>query len=128
MGVKRDAKGQVLLFAAEGRQIALPDIDWIELPPGRFTLGATHEPVKVPAFRLSRHAVTVEQFEAFVTAGGWPARGIAPGSPSTCLRGTSLATRPMPRACAAPTPSGRSSSRGRKQGAAVQLAPERKGD
>ncbi|MCP5517116.1 MAG: SUMF1/EgtB/PvdO family nonheme iron enzyme [Verrucomicrobiales bacterium] len=62
----------------------LPDIDWIEIPEGSFTMGSTKDVVpgwkETPQFecrlltrsyRIARYPVTVAQYQAFVDAGGY---------------------------------------------------------
>ena len=62
----------------------LPDLDWIEIPPGPFLMGTNKGDSQwedeTPQFechlitkpyRISRYPVTVAQFEAFVDAGGY---------------------------------------------------------
>ncbi len=62
----------------------LPDLDWIEIPPGPFVMGSkkgeTPYEDETPQFecklitqsyRLSRYPVTVTQYQAFVDAGGY---------------------------------------------------------
>jgi formylglycine-generating enzyme required for sulfatase activity len=66
------------------RADGLPDIVWIEIPPGPFLMGNDKPAAKyddeVPQFtcnlirqpyRISRYPVTVAQFAAFVLAGGY---------------------------------------------------------
>ena len=60
------------------RPDGLPDIDWVELPAGQFTPGGTGKPAKIGmSFKLSRHPVTVAQYQAFVDAGGYRDAGKA---------------------------------------------------
>jgi formylglycine-generating enzyme required for sulfatase activity len=55
-----------------GLKDGLPDIDWVDLPAGKFRLGETGREAKLEKpFRLSRYPVTVAQFQAFVDAGGY---------------------------------------------------------
>ncbi|EFX60150.1 hypothetical protein DAPPUDRAFT_279127, partial [Daphnia pulex] len=50
----------------------LPDIDWVELPPGRFKFGANRKEAVIPAsFKISRYPTTIRQFRAFVDASGY---------------------------------------------------------
>lgn len=62
----------------------LPDIDWIELPPGPFPMGNNKPEAKWDdesprftcnlirqAYGLSRYPITVAQFQAFIAAGGY---------------------------------------------------------
>lgn len=66
------------------RADGLPDLDWIEITPGPFTMGSNESDTpyefKTPQFechlitksyRVSRYPVTVAQFQAFVDAGGY---------------------------------------------------------
>ena len=63
-----------------GVKDGLPDIDWIEIPKGEFTMGGTGDRhgkrvfqcglIREP-YRISRYPVTVAQFEAFVSGGGY---------------------------------------------------------
>ena len=66
------------------RADGLPDLDWIEIPPGPFTMGSkkgeTPYGSETPQFecrlitkpyRISRYPVTVAQFQSFVDAGGY---------------------------------------------------------
>ena len=67
-----------------GVQDGLPDLDWIEIPPGPFLMGSnkgeTQWEDETPQFtcklitqpyRISRYPVTVAQYQAFVEAGGY---------------------------------------------------------
>ena len=56
-----------------------PDFDFdIELPPGNFRLAEnSRDAVIAESFRLARYPVTVEQYAAFVTAGGYEDDGSA---------------------------------------------------
>ena len=47
----------------------LPDIDWVEIPPGRIKLEDNDHVFEVKAFRMARYPVTNVQFEAFIKAG-----------------------------------------------------------
>jgi formylglycine-generating enzyme required for sulfatase activity len=62
----------------------LPDLDWIDIPPGPFIMGSkkgeTQWEDETPQFecnlitkpyRISRYPVTVAQFQAFIEAGGY---------------------------------------------------------
>jgi formylglycine-generating enzyme required for sulfatase activity len=59
---------------------SLPDIDWIEIPPGPFPMGDKEEyyggqrfecKLITQPYRISRYPVTVAQYEAFVDADGY---------------------------------------------------------
>lgn len=50
------------------RADGLPDIDWVEIPGGRF-LFQGDKPISLEPFRISRYPVTNAQFQAFVEAG-----------------------------------------------------------
>jgi formylglycine-generating enzyme required for sulfatase activity len=59
------------------KQTGLPDIEWIRIPKGTFTMGSKNfdrsqplHPVTVPAFKISRYPVTNAQYQAFVQSGG----------------------------------------------------------
>jgi formylglycine-generating enzyme required for sulfatase activity len=54
-----------------GLKAGLPDIDWVELPAGKFKLGETGKRVKVGAFKLSRYPITWRQYQAFVDDKGY---------------------------------------------------------
>jgi len=83
LGKLGDPRPGVGLVAREGRT-RLPDIDWIEIPPGPFPMGndkpeARHDS-ETPRFtcrlitqpyRISRYPVTVAQYRCFVDAGGY---------------------------------------------------------
>ena len=57
----------------------LPDIDWMEMEVGSFTMGSDDDldyeksahQLKLPAFSISRYPVTNVQYGAFVKAGGY---------------------------------------------------------
>jgi len=75
--------------------LIMPDIDWIEIPAGPFTMGSREDddqadeaekpahPIDLPAFRISRYPITNAQYQPFVAAGGyddpqwWTAEGWA---------------------------------------------------
>ena len=78
-----DRKGVGLLLNS-----GVPDIDWIEIPPGPFKMGSNkgETPVEqeTPQFdcelitrpyEISRYPVTVAQYQAFVDAGGYNEKG-----------------------------------------------------
>ena len=49
---------------------ALPDIDWVEIPGGRFIYqGGEH--IDIPGFRITRSPVTNAQFQAFIVQDGY---------------------------------------------------------
>lgn len=65
------------------REPALPDVDWVEIPAGRFTLGSAaddedawdqekpaHE-IELEKFWISRYPITNAQFAPFVDDGGY---------------------------------------------------------
>ncbi|MEE8523431.1 MAG: SUMF1/EgtB/PvdO family nonheme iron enzyme [Thermoanaerobaculia bacterium] len=67
--------------------VTLPDLGWLEVPAGSFTMGSAdgdefgkdwerpaHE-VELPRFWISRHPVTNAQFRPFVDGGGYAERG-----------------------------------------------------
>jgi formylglycine-generating enzyme required for sulfatase activity len=58
-----------------GVKNGVPDIDWIEIPPGPFKMGEGREEhscdVIQHPFAISRYPVTVAQYQAFVDAGGY---------------------------------------------------------
>ena len=74
---------------------ALPDIDWVEIPTGTFTMGSSDEDPDaypderpaheqtLPVYRIARHPVTNAQFRPFLEADGyeqerwWTAEGWA---------------------------------------------------
>lgn len=91
--VDRAAAGAVLGHLGNRRKgvglcdVGLPDIDWIEIPAGPFTMGnkkgQTPEDDETPQFtcklltqpyRIARYPVTVAQYQAFVDAGGYGKR------------------------------------------------------
>jgi hypothetical protein len=49
----------------------LPDIDWVEIPPGYFLYGERKEPYRTEGFRIARYPITNAQYQAFVAAGGY---------------------------------------------------------
>ncbi|NDJ62967.1 MAG: SUMF1/EgtB/PvdO family nonheme iron enzyme, partial [Chloroflexi bacterium] len=80
-----DRKGVGVIKRAS---IALPDIDWVEIPAGAFLMGSDkaldaqaddnelpQRHVKLPTFWITRYPVTYAQYEAFVAAGGYHERG-----------------------------------------------------
>ncbi|MCP5515641.1 MAG: SUMF1/EgtB/PvdO family nonheme iron enzyme [Verrucomicrobiales bacterium] len=53
----------------ELREDGLPDIDWVDLPAGRFELGISRRAFKIERpLRISRYPVTWKQYQAFVDA------------------------------------------------------------
>ncbi len=50
---------------------ALPDIDWIEISGGEFLYGEEKEPASIDSFYMARYLVTNEQYDAFITGGGY---------------------------------------------------------
>jgi formylglycine-generating enzyme required for sulfatase activity len=58
-----------------GLKNEVPNIDWIEIPPGPFKMGEGEEEhdckVITQPFAISRFPVTVAQYQAFVDAGGY---------------------------------------------------------
>ncbi len=55
-----------------GLKNGVPDIDWIEIPPGPFLTGEEKEVRDIPqTFAISRYPVTVAQFQSFVAQGGY---------------------------------------------------------
>ena len=65
------------------RPDGLPDIAWVEIPAGPFTMGSAeddqdaydHEkpthPLDLPAYRIARYPITNAQYRPFVEAGGY---------------------------------------------------------
>ncbi|NDD65503.1 MAG: hypothetical protein EBZ36_16240, partial [Acidobacteria bacterium] len=55
-----------------GETIDLPDLDWIEIPAGRFNYGdesqyaAKPEEVELPTFFIARYPITMAQFQTFL--------------------------------------------------------------
>jgi hypothetical protein len=55
-----------------GETIDLPDLDWIEIPAGRFNYGdesqyaAKPEEVELPTFYIARYPITMAQFQTFL--------------------------------------------------------------
>ena len=92
--VDRAAGGRVLAVLGDRRRgVGLradgaPDIDWVEIPGGKFLMGGGAEEtswppgwyglkqieVELPAFRISRFPLTNGQFAAFVKDGGYSNR------------------------------------------------------
>ena len=77
---ERDKAGKVLARLGDerpgvGLKNGLPDIDWIEIPPGPFTMGEGKEQfdcaLLTRSYRISRYPVTVAQYQAFVDEGGY---------------------------------------------------------
>ena len=58
-----------------GVKHGLPDLDWIEIPPGPFKMGEGKEQfdcaLLTRPYRISRYPVTVAQYQVFVDAGGY---------------------------------------------------------
>ena len=52
------------------RTLRVPDIAWIEIPPGPFRY-QDGEMLELPAFRIARYPVTNLQFQAFIDDGGY---------------------------------------------------------
>jgi hypothetical protein len=46
----------------------LPDIDWVEIPPGGFLYGEAKEQCSTVGFRIARYPVTHAQYQAFLDA------------------------------------------------------------
>jgi formylglycine-generating enzyme required for sulfatase activity len=76
----RARAGMVLGYLSDprpgvGLKSGVPDIDWIEIPPGPFKMGEGEEEhdcqVITQPFAISRYPVTVAQYQAFVDAGGY---------------------------------------------------------
>lgn len=44
----------------------LPDIDWVEIPAGKFQYGEKKRKLTLPTFHLSRYPVTYAQFQTFL--------------------------------------------------------------
>ncbi len=65
-----DRKGIGTLINQQG--VALPDIDWVEIPGGEFQYGQIDESdnpqntITVPSFQISRYPVTYAQFQTFM--------------------------------------------------------------
>ncbi len=79
----RDSAGKTHFIHTGERRHAIPDIDWVEIPGGRFAMGSgddenealeqekpAHE-VEVSPFRIGRWPVTNAQYACFVEAGGY---------------------------------------------------------
>ncbi len=49
----------------------VPDIDWVEVPAGKFKYGEECRELFLPAFRVARYPVTNAQFECFIEEGGY---------------------------------------------------------
>ncbi len=68
----------------------VPDIDWVEIPAGKFQFGEDGLSETLPAFRIARYPATCTQFQAFVDDGGfendewwrWPDQRVASARPS----------------------------------------------
>jgi len=83
--VDRAAGGRVLAVLGDRRKgvglrrDGLPDVDWLKVPAGPFTMGpdvgflskAERIEIELPAFRIARYPVTNAQYRAFVEAGGY---------------------------------------------------------
>jgi formylglycine-generating enzyme required for sulfatase activity len=48
------------------RGVALPDIDWVEIPGGEFLYGEKNQKLTLPTFQISRFPVTFAQFQTFL--------------------------------------------------------------
>ena len=81
--VVRDDTGAPLRVGAGNNACAIPDIDWVSIPAGRFSMGSTdddkeafdqekpaHE-VDVGSFCVSRYPITNAQYACFIDAGGY---------------------------------------------------------
>lgn len=85
----RAAAGRVLARLGDRRpgvgvsDGGVPDVDWVEVPAGKFPMGSSDEDgmalssekpqhtVDVPSFSISRHLLTNAQYAAFVEDGGY---------------------------------------------------------
>ncbi len=88
--VDRAAGGRVLALLGDRRRgvglrdDGLPDVDWVEIPGGRFTIGpdastwrAKPSPaaeVEVGSFQIARYPVTSAQYQIFIQDGGYSAK------------------------------------------------------
>ncbi len=54
-----------------GVKDGLPDIDWVEVPAGKFKYGEKNRVVSLPAFRISRYPITNAQYQCFIEDGGY---------------------------------------------------------
>ena len=77
---ERDKAGKALARLGDERpgvgvKNGLPDIAWIEIPPGPFKMGEGKEQfdcaLLTRPYRISRYPVTVAQYQAFVDDGGY---------------------------------------------------------
>jgi formylglycine-generating enzyme required for sulfatase activity len=83
LGQLGDSRPGVGLVVLEDGDMATPDITWVEIPPGNFTMGSSEEDTeayaderpehtpKLPPFRISRYPVTNAQYRPFVDGGGY---------------------------------------------------------
>ena len=71
----------VLAFAVHSMAQNKPDIQWVSIPAGTFTMGSpdnefgresgeTQHSVKMSAFRMSKHEITFDQYDLFCDATG----------------------------------------------------------
>jgi formylglycine-generating enzyme required for sulfatase activity len=68
-----------------GLKNGLPEMDWIEIPPGKFWMGNKEDycggqrfecdVLNKRPYHISRYSVTVAQYQAFVDAGGYSEKG-----------------------------------------------------
>ncbi len=68
----RKGVGIVEFPLGDGRSVALPDTDWVEIPGGEFQYGdssdyaARPQKLTLPTFHISRYPVTYAQFQTFL--------------------------------------------------------------
>ncbi len=83
ISVIRDINNIPLRAETGGIQYGIPDIDWVKIPKGGFSMGSPDDdnearsweipihPVTVEPFYMSRYPVTNAQFGCFIEAGGY---------------------------------------------------------
>lgn len=77
----------------------LPDIDWVEIPGGEFLFGERNEPQRLPTYFMARYPITNDQYEAFITAGGYTHKmpwwhGLSWGASNAKAPGWIMSNRP----------------------------------
>jgi formylglycine-generating enzyme required for sulfatase activity len=69
---KRKGVGNRTHQLDSGETISLPNLDWVEIPAGRFKFGdeskyaAKPEDVELPTFYIARYPITMAQFQTFI--------------------------------------------------------------
>jgi formylglycine-generating enzyme required for sulfatase activity len=54
-----------------GTKDGVPDIEWVEVPEGKFKYGDDKGEISLPAFRISRYPITNAQWQCFIDDAGY---------------------------------------------------------